>query len=318
MRRRRFLAVGLGVAGCLAGCGTEQHPPGRAGMRGPYSILPGGERWRQVTRAFSKAMHKVGVPVATRGPAVRITVTGLPALAAAELNNGHPLAETATPLARLAGEVEVVLVPGDSRFKTFEDFGAHLRAKPGETPLAGGPQGEPDHLLFGLIAKGVGADTRQVDYTGYPSSVEAGTALFGGRAAAAAGTLADWRAHIERGRVRVLAVSCAKRFPGVDAPSLLESGVRVDFANWCAAVGPAGMADDVRASAVRMCEEVTGSTAWQQACRAGGWAPIPLAGEQFEQWLASEVRRTQAVMRDLGLREAAGGTTCWGSCGHGH
>ncbi|GGP15311.1 hypothetical protein LDL08_25845 [Nonomuraea glycinis] len=298
MRRRLFLAGGLGVAACLAGCGTERYVPG---ARRPYTIRAGGERWRPVTRAFVGAVREAGFPVTGPGQAVRLTVTGLPALAAAELNDGQTLVETATPLARLAGEVEVVLVPADSRFRTFDDFGAHLLARPGQTPLAGGPLGDPDHLLFGLIAKGVGADTRQVDYTGYPNSAEAATALFAGRAAAVVGTLADWRAHIDQKRVRVLAVSCAKRFPGLDAPSLLESGVRVDFANWCAVVGPAAMPEEVHAPAVGMCEEVTGSTAWRRVCRTGGWLPIPLAGEEFVQWLASEVRRTKAVMRDLGL-----------------
>ncbi len=300
MRRRRFLAGGLAAAACLAGCGTERYGPAMA-ARGPYLILEGGERWRPVTRAFAGAVREAGFPLATRGEAVRLTVTGLPALAAAELNDGLTLAETATPLARLAGEVEVVLVPAGSRFRTFDDFGGHLVARPGETPLAGGPLGEPDHLLVGLIAQGVGADIRQIDYTGYPTSVEVAGALFAGRVAAVVGTLADWRAHIDRRRVRVLAVSCAKRFPGLDAPSLLESGVRIDFANWCAAVGPARMPDGVRASAVGMCEEVTGSPGWRRACRAGGWAPIPLAGDGFVRWLESEVRRTKAVMRDLGL-----------------
>jgi len=34
---------------------------------------------------------------------------------------------------------------------------------------------------------------------------------------------------------------------GVEAPSLLECGVRVDFADWCAAVGPEGMSEDGKA-----------------------------------------------------------------------
>ncbi|MEU4580380.1 tripartite tricarboxylate transporter substrate-binding protein [Nonomuraea sp. NPDC023979] len=315
MRRRRFLAAGIGMAAAVAGCGTERFPAGAGDARGAYEIVAGGERWERVTRAFAGAAGEAGF--AGRGP-VRITVTGLPALAAAELNHGESLMDTATPLARLAGEVVVVVVPATSRFRSFDEFGAHLLARPGETPLAGGPQGEPDHLLFGLIAKGLGADTRQVDYTGYRSSAEAATALRAGRAAAAAGALADWRGPIRRGAVRVLAVSCARRFPGVDAPSLLESGIRVDFANWCAAVGPGAMPEDRRASAVRMCEEVTGSPSWQRACEAGGWVRIPLAGDDFRAWLDSEVRRTKAVLRDLGLVETSGGTTCWGSCGNGH
>ncbi|MFC5818791.1 tripartite tricarboxylate transporter substrate-binding protein [Nonomuraea harbinensis] len=305
MRRRRFLVTGLGVAACLAGCG-DRHA-GRA--PGAYEILGGGERWSRVAEAFTQMARGAGYPVGGAGPVTTITITGLPALAAAELNAAESPLHGTTPLARLAGEVEVVLVPRDSGPATFDAFGARLRADPTGTPLAGGPQGAPDHLLFGLIARGLGADTRQVDYTGYPGISEVATALLAGRAVAATGPLAGWRPYIDRGRVRVLAVSCAERFPGLDAPSLLELGVRVDFASWCAAVGPGGMPQESREAAIGMCEEVTGSPGWQRTCREGDWMPIPLAGDRFAAWVVSEVRRTKAVLRDLGLLESGKGTT---------
>ncbi|MDP4508357.1 tripartite tricarboxylate transporter substrate-binding protein [Nonomuraea turcica] len=316
MRRRRFVAWGLGVAAIAAGCGTGHVTGGAgAGRRAEFSINPGGRRWDRVGQAFAGAARTSGYET---GTGTRITVTGLPALAAAELNNAETLLDTATPLSRLAGDVEVVVVPANSRFKDFADFGAHLLARPGQTPLAGGPEGAPDHLLFGLIAKGLGADTRQVDYTGYPSSQEAMIALLSGKASAAAGLLPDWRGSIGQGRVRALAVSSAVRVPDFDVPTLLESGVRVDFADWTAAFGPDDMPEESRASAIRMCEDVTGSPGWRAACRAAGWISIPLSGDDFARWLGSEVERTRAVLRDLGLVDATKATTCWGSCGNGH
>ncbi|MGI5272607.1 Bug family tripartite tricarboxylate transporter substrate binding protein [Nonomuraea sp. CA-218870] len=305
MRRRRFLAAGLGVAACVAGCGDR--PADR--VAGAYEIHAASEQWVRVAEAFTRTAREAGYPVGGAGPVSTLTIIGLPALAAAELNAAESPLHGVTPLARLAGEVEVVLVAQNSGFTAFDAFGARLRADPAGTPLAGGPQGTPDHLLFGLIAQGLGADTRQMNYTGYPGADEAAGALLAGRAAAATGPLAGWRPYIDRGRVRVLAVSCADRFPGLDAPSLLESGVRVDFANWCAAVGPGDMPAAARDAAVGMCEEVAGSPGWRQACREGGWTPIPLGGDRFAAWAASEVRRTRAVLRDLGLLGSGKGTT---------
>ncbi|GGO80501.1 tripartite tricarboxylate transporter substrate-binding protein [Nonomuraea cavernae] len=319
MRRRHFFALGLGVAACAAGCGTERGVPARP--RQPFSVTAATDRLEGVVQALVRAGGRAGFTVSARpggpGAATPITVTGLSVLAAAELNGRPGLLDTTTPLARLVGDVEVVVVPANSRFKDFDEFGAHLLARPEQTLLAGGPQGEPDHLLFGLIARGLGADTRRVDYTGYPSAVGAATALLGGRAAAAAGTLPDWRGSIRMGLVRPLAVSSARRVEGIDAPSLLESGVRVDFADWCAAVGPTGMTEESRASALELCETVADSAAWQTTCRVRGWSSIPLAGDDFKVWLGSEVGRTKAVLRDLGLLNTPG-TTCWGSCGNGH
>ncbi|KAB8193019.1 hypothetical protein FH608_022035 [Nonomuraea phyllanthi] len=319
MRRRRFFAWGLGAAACLAGgaagCGTQRVGAGAAGLRTRFAIIPEGRRWARAGLLFSGAAREAGYQL---GPGTKITLSGLPALAAAELNNDHTLLTATTPLSRLSGEVEVVVVPGDSGFKDFQDFGAHLLADPARTPLAGRPQGGPDHLLFGLIAKGLGADTRQVDYTGYPNHQETATALSSGKAAAATGLLSDWRSGIHREQVRALAVSSARRVPELDVPTLLESGVRVDYAEWTAAFGPEGMTEDTREAAIGMCDDVTGSSAWDAACRSEGWISIPLSGDDFVVWLASEVERTRAVMRDLGLVDTTKATTCWGSCGNGH
>ncbi|MEV5552836.1 tripartite tricarboxylate transporter substrate-binding protein [Nonomuraea wenchangensis] len=327
MRRRRFLANLLAASGAVAGsalagaaltgCGTRQGTggPGPAGLRARFVINPAARRWSEAGQALAGAARAAGYET---GAGTKVTVSGLSAMTAAELNNGQTLLDVATPLARLAGDVEVVVVPGDSRFKDFEGFAAHLLAQPGATPLAGGPQGAPDHLLFGLIAKGIGADTRQVDYTGYPGSQEVVTALLSGKAAAATGVLAAWRDGLARGRLRALAVSCAQRVPEVDAPTLLESGVRVDFTDWSAAFGPEGMPDESRDAAVRMCEDATSSTGWLAACRAAGWVSIPLGGDDFVLWLASEVERTRAVLHDLGLITSTRATTCRGRCGNGH
>ncbi|NBE97360.1 hypothetical protein FE391_39610 [Nonomuraea sp. KC401] len=319
MRRRRFLVWGLGAAVCAAGyaagCGTQRATGGAAGLRTRFSINPGGRRWARAGQVFAGVARAAGFGT---GEGPQVTVTGLHALAAAELNQGQSLLDAATPLARLAGEVEVVVVPQHSRFRDFGDFGAALLARPGQTLLAGGPQGDPDHLLFGLIAKGLGADTRQVDYTGYPSRHEVVAALSSGKAAAAAGRVAEWRTIIGRGRIRALAVSSAERVPDLDAPTLLESGVRVNFVDWMAAFGPHDMPDESRESAVGMCDEVTRSPGWEAACRDAGWLSLPLTGDDFELWLASEVRRTRGVLRDLGMVDTTKSTRCRGGCGIRH
>lgn len=313
MRRRRFLACGLGLAAAVAGCGTE-----RAGGSVPvtgFTLRPDGRRCERVGQAFAGAAQAVGYQP---GGGFDLALSGLPAAAAAELNNSQSIVGTATPLARLSGEALVVVVPDGSPLKDFDDFGARMLADPGHTRLAGGSPGEPDHLLFGLIARALGADTRQVDYTGYPSEAEVMAALLSGRAVAAAGPLSAWRAGIERRRIRPLAVSSAARLPELDAPALLECGVRVDFKDWVGAFGPEGMAEESRDAAVRMCDEILGSSAWEAACRAAGWLPIPLAGDDFALWLDTELARTRAVLRDLGMVDTAKATTCWGSCGNGH
>lgn len=315
MRRRQFLAWGLGAAACLTGCGGARS----GGTLGRVSVVPGGETWTPLAQALSRILGREGVDVAGAGAfagpgtITRLTVTGLPALAAEINDGGGPLAE-GTPLARLVGEPEVLVVARHSRLTGFEDFAAHLVADPTKLLLAGGPQGEADHLLFGLVAQGLGADARLLDYAGYPGPVEAATALLGGRAGVAAGPLSAWRDRIDQGRVRPLAVSSAAGVPGVDAPPLLEAGVRIDFTDWCAVLGPPRMREIDKSAAVEMLDRVVESESWLEACRTRGWRPLPLTGDDFGAWLESETGRTRGALRDLGLLD----TTCWGSCGNGH
>ena len=60
-----------------------------------------------------------------------------------------------TPIARLTGEFEALVVPAASPFQTAQDFVAALKADPTKVPVAGGSAGGSDHILFGLIAKTV-------------------------------------------------------------------------------------------------------------------------------------------------------------------
>ncbi|MEV0586464.1 tripartite tricarboxylate transporter substrate-binding protein [Nonomuraea sp. NPDC050310] len=317
MRRRQFFALGLGMAASLAGCATATQPahgPGR------LTVVPAGESLSRIAQAYGRALSRRGHAVtglagstaadigASGATVTRITVTSLPRLAAAEINGAPPILEVATPLARLAGEPVAVVIPANSRFADFDALAAQLVADPARTYLAGGPQGETGHVLFGLIAQGLGADTRLVDYAGYTGESEAAASLMAGHACAAAGTLAAWRPRIDRGRVKVIAVSTDERVPGIDAPTLKECGVRVDFAEWCAAFGPRKLAGRTREAMAAACDEAAYSDDWLEACRSGGWTPMPLSGDDFTVWLTSELDRTRKVLRDLGLLDTRGTT----------
>ncbi|MGW4476663.1 tripartite tricarboxylate transporter substrate-binding protein [Nonomuraea sp. NPDC004354] len=298
MRRREFVAAfvpgTVAALACLAGCGATVPRQGAS-----FTVVPGGEAWIPVAKVLAGQFRYSGV--ADGGTS--LTVTGLPALATA-LRNGSKAA--GTPLARLVGDVEVLVVPAASLLRGFDDFAGRLLADPGATVLAGRPQGGTDHLLFGLVARGLGADARVLDYAGYPTTHDAAAALLVGRAAVAAGPLGDWRKRIDMGQVRVLAVSSAEPVDGIEAPTLLESGVRVDFADWCGVLGPGEMTEREHAQAVAILEEITGSRQWADACRTRGWKPIPLSGGDFGVWLGSETERTREVLKDLGLIDMLG------------
>ena len=57
-----------------------------------------------------------------------------------------------TPIARLTGEYEVVVVPASSKVQSIKDLIAQFKANPGSVAWGGGSAGGSDHILAGMIA----------------------------------------------------------------------------------------------------------------------------------------------------------------------
>src|SRR5690606_11920567 len=91
--------------------------------------------------------------------------------------------EQVTPIARLTGEFEALVVPAASPFQTVDDFVNALKEDPAKVPVAGGSAGGSDHILFGLIAKAAGVDPTKISYVPFAGGGEALAALLGNQVA---------------------------------------------------------------------------------------------------------------------------------------
>src|SRR3546814_9763454 len=86
------------------------------------------------------------------------------------LTNKAPVSlEQTTPIARLTGEYEVIVVPAASEIQTLDDLVAKFKADPRSVSWAGGSAGGTDHILVGLIAEQVGVEPSGVNYIAFRS-----------------------------------------------------------------------------------------------------------------------------------------------------
>ena len=114
-------------------------------------------------------------------------------------------------------------------------------------PVGGGSSpGGPDHLAPMLMAKGAGLDPKQVNYVAYDGGGELLASVLGGKVAFGVSGLGEFADQVEAGELRVLAVTAGERVPGVDAPTLRESGVDLEFTNWRGIVAPPGLSPEGR------------------------------------------------------------------------
>lgn len=318
--RWRSISVSMLVAvfGLVSSFALAQ-PPQSLRIMAPAS--PGGG-WDGTSRAMQAVLQQEGIVPRVEVfnvPGAGGTV-GLAQLATAEKRKGDLLMmmglvmvgsiltndsavtlEQTTPIARLTGEYEVVVVPANSKFQTLDDLIAAFKENPGSISWAGGSAGGTDHILVGLIAKEVGVAPQSVNYIPFSGGGEALASLLGGQVSAGVSGYSEWEGQIEAGELRVLAISSQERVDGIDAPTLMEQGVDVELANWRGVVAPPGISDEARAALIDTVDQMVQSEAWQETLERFNWTGLYMSGDEFEAYLDSEQERIEGVLRDIGL-----------------
>jgi putative tricarboxylic transport membrane protein len=211
--------------------------------------------------------------------------------------------DAVTPIARLTGEYEVIVVPAASPLQTLADLVAALKADPGAVSWAGGSAGGTDHITAGLFAKAAGVDPKQVNYIAYSGGGEALAAVLGSQVSVGISGYGEFQAQVEAGELRVLGVSSDERIDIVDAPTFREGGVDVSIMNWrMVAAGPGLSAEQATAITADI-EKMVNSAAWKTTLETKGWLNTYLAGEEFKTQLAAEIAATETILKEIGLVE---------------
>lgn len=145
----------------------------------------------------------------------------------------------------LVGTIEWgLIVKDDSPYKTVADYIAAAKAAPGKLTFGSGGSGSPQHIAMALFNTSAGIKQLHVPYKG---ATPAAVAVAAGEVDASLQGLGTVTSLIQSGKVRLLAVSTAKRlaqYPQV--PTVDESGLKNFFFNsWFAMVLPAGVPKDI-------------------------------------------------------------------------
>jgi putative tricarboxylic transport membrane protein len=220
------------------------------------------------------------------------------------ISNKSPVNLTqVTPIARLTGEYEVVVVPASSKIQTLKELIAQFKANPGSVAWGGGSAGGSDHILAGMIAVASGVEASKVNYIAYAGGGEAQAAIMGGHVAAGISGLGEFAAQIKSGKLRALAISSDKRVPGVDIPTLKEQGVDVEMVNWRGIFAAPGITDAQRKELIDVVQKAVKSPSWQDALKRNDWTDSYLAGDAFKTFLDSDTQRIDKIIAGIGLKK---------------
>jgi putative tricarboxylic transport membrane protein len=240
-----------------------------------------------------------------RGNPRALLITGLVMVSGAIINNSPVSLADATPIARLTGETEVIVVPANSPHHTLSDLVEAFKQDPGGVSWGGGSAGGTDDLLVRLLAEQVGLPASRVNYIAFAGGGAALAAVLGGQVTAAVSGYGEFAGQIAAGQLRPLAISAAERIPAINAPTLREAGVPLDLANWRGIVAPPGLSDAEQDELVARITRLATSEPWQRAVAQNGWDDLFLAGAGFRQFLLAEQARIGDVLRRLAATDTA-------------
>jgi putative tricarboxylic transport membrane protein len=315
--RGRALAIPLALTLSAAAVTAE---PVYDHLRIVAPAAPGGG-WDQTARAMQQALQTAGIVTsssveniagaagtiglarvigAERGAANVVMVSGLIMLGAVVTHRSAVTLSDVTPIARLTGEYEAVVVPTRSPYRTLSELINAFRARPESISWGGGSAGGTDQILAGLIADAVGVTPRRVNYIAFAGGGESMAAILGGQLTAGISGLGEYAAQIDAGTLRVLAVSSPERIPGVDAPTLREQGVDVVLENWRSLMAPPDMSAADRARLEGAIEAMVRTPAWREQLARYRWSDRYLSGAAFERFLDDEEARVASILEKLG------------------
>jgi putative tricarboxylic transport membrane protein len=281
---------------------------------------PGGG-WDQTARAMQQALQQnrvarivkvvniagaggtVGLAQfvsAQKGKGDVLMVTGLIMVGAVLTNKSPVTLAQVTPIARLTGEYEVLVVPAASPYRTLAEFLKAWKTNPG-LPIAGGSAGGTDHMLTGLLAAAAGVDVTRMNYVPHSGGGETIASLVGNQVPAGVNGLAEFTSLIAAGRLRALGISSEKRLPGIDIPTFVEQGVNLTLANWRAVMAPPNITSQQRAELLSVVERMRQSADWKTLVAKNNWIDMYQSGPAFDAFLKDEDARATTVLKSIRL-----------------
>jgi tripartite-type tricarboxylate transporter receptor subunit TctC len=177
---------------------------------------------------------------------------------------------------------------------------ALAKARPGQINYASAGSGTSPHLAAELFKTMAGVNLVHVPYKGSPQAL---TDLLGGQTQIMFASLVSALPYIRQGRLRALAVTSLQRASSLpEVPTISESGLRgYDVSVWQGIVAPAGTPQAVISQLNRQIAAVLQAPDIRERLAVQGLEAVADSPADFGNYIASEVRKWAAVIRQAGV-----------------
>jgi tripartite-type tricarboxylate transporter receptor subunit TctC len=204
------------------------------------------------------------------------------------------------PVAGLIDFPLVMVVNPSLPVRTVADFIAYAKAQNGKVEMGSFGTGSTSHVAGALFMKMAGLSMTHVPYRGEaPALLD----IIGGQIQMMFATLTGALPHIRSGGVRLLAVASKKRSEfEPDTPTVGETVPGYEANSWCGIGAPHGTPDAIIKRLNTEINAGLADPAVKARLAAVSTTPIFYTPEGFGAYLAAEVDKWAAVVRDANIR----------------
>lgn len=205
------------------------------------------------------------------------------------------------PVARFTADPTALVVRADSPWKTYQDFIAHVKAKPGMVTFGSSGNYGTMHVPMEQLKAATGTYMLHVPYTGAGPAV---LALLAGQVDALATGPSSVMQHVRSGRLRVLAHWGEGRLAALpEVPSFKELGVPISYSQWAGMFVPAGTPEPVVAKLRQAAKAAAEDARARQALAAAGTSFQYQDAPEFERFVQADARHMTALVQRIGRVE---------------
>ncbi len=206
-----------------------------------------------------------------------------------------------SPIALIAQVPMLLVVPAQSEIRSMDDLISKARNSTTELRQAVAALGTVGHLAGELLAQQAKYKVLIVPYKGASPAL---TDLIGGQTDFMMATPQGILPLVQSGKLRVLAVTSAKRlnmFPEV--PTIAESGFPgFEAVDWKVVVGPAGLSQEKIQRFNQSINQALKNPGLIEQLEAEGSIAIGGSSEQARNYIASEQRQWAKLIQESGLK----------------
>jgi tripartite-type tricarboxylate transporter receptor subunit TctC len=199
------------------------------------------------------------------------------------------------PITQLITQPSALAVNSDVKVNSVAELVELLKREPGKYNFGSIGNGSLSHLAMEAIA--IKSGTKMV-HIPYPSSPAAMTAIIRGDVQMGCLPAISVTPHAAVGKVKILAVSTAKRSPFLpQIPTLKEAGIDVEADAWMGMIAPGRTPEAIVARIQREVVEAIGTTAIRDKLAAQLMEPIGNTPAEFRARIEGEIARWAPVIK---------------------